>query len=92
MPRPPPPDEEEVAVTPLVTPALLTCELDFLLDVDAEPGQPLYSEGPLKEALRRYERCWVKFVKDVCGDSADKDLEWAPPRGKNIYISSLEMS
>ena len=56
-------------------------ELEFLSSVDSQ-GDVYYDESAVRNAVRRYERCWIPLIKELEDEEEHDDLEWAPPMGQ----------
>ena len=53
--------------------------LDFLHLVDGE-GDSFYNEKFVRNAIRRYEDCWIPLIQQA-SSCYDGDLDLAPPLG-----------
>ncbi len=67
--------------------------LDFLKEVDSLPGQPLYKEEVVQNAVRRYKQCWLPLMDHIESRELQQVDKVAPPLGKTLnFVSCLNQS
>lgn len=68
---------------PCLTSKLIANELEFLAKIDKRGEEFYYNDAWIRNAIRRYETCWIPFIKAKCAGDSSKDMDYAPPLGES---------